>query len=408
MVTGAIFKGLRFDDIDSKQYGVYITGEAVFDAPTRDVEMIEIPGRNGSYAFDKGRFNNIKVTYPAGIFGKDESEFAQAISEFRNALASKKGYCRLTDDYNPNEYRMGVYAGGLEVAPAQLKAGEFDITFNCKPQRFLTSGEIRSLLPIRATLENPTLFDAKPLLELTGYGNLVINDDVITVNPDPIGYISLPITATRTGTTKTYTFPTDNLMSGDSIYLKNLRENYSATITDGYIFNSVSKASSTGTAKGTATQKTSTWIDYTLKFDQIGFNYGTTKTTASSWTYNLSTTAGAMTMTITLTASYDGDGTVTVTPSTSATGSTWYLGQGEDTPLLSSISAQSTKPITDTTTYIDLDIGEAYKINDGEIVPVNNSVSIPAELPVLVPGENNTRYDNTFSRVYITPRWWIV
>ena len=71
MVTGTIFKGLTFDGVDSTQYGVYITGEAVYNAPMRDVEMIEIPGRNGAYALDKGRFTNIEVTYPAGIYGKD-------------------------------------------------------------------------------------------------------------------------------------------------------------------------------------------------------------------------------------------------------------------------------------------------------------------------------------------------
>ena len=50
--TGSIFKKLVFDGIDSSTYGIYITGEAVFNAPTRDVNMITIPGRNGLYAQD--------------------------------------------------------------------------------------------------------------------------------------------------------------------------------------------------------------------------------------------------------------------------------------------------------------------------------------------------------------------
>ena len=41
--TGAIFKTLTFDGVDSDDYGIYITGEAVFNAPTRDVNMITIP-----------------------------------------------------------------------------------------------------------------------------------------------------------------------------------------------------------------------------------------------------------------------------------------------------------------------------------------------------------------------------
>lgn len=139
--TGAIYKSLVFDGESSRDYGIYITGQAVYNAPERDVEMINIPGRNGSFALDKGRFQNIEVTYPAGIFADNETDFAQGISDFRNFLCSRNGYVRLTDEYNPGEYRMAVYKSGLDVSPAQLKAGEFDIVFDCKPQRFLTSGE---------------------------------------------------------------------------------------------------------------------------------------------------------------------------------------------------------------------------------------------------------------------------
>ena len=47
-----LYKGLVFDGVDSRDYGIYITGDAVFNSPERDVEMIEIPGRNGAYALD--------------------------------------------------------------------------------------------------------------------------------------------------------------------------------------------------------------------------------------------------------------------------------------------------------------------------------------------------------------------
>ena len=97
-----MFKGLTFGDINSKDYGVYIEGQSAFNAPQRDVELIEIPGRNGAYVHDMGRYSNIEVTYPAGLFGHSESEFAEKISNFRNAICSKKGYQKLTDDYNPD------------------------------------------------------------------------------------------------------------------------------------------------------------------------------------------------------------------------------------------------------------------------------------------------------------------
>ena len=132
------FKALRFDGESSTDYGVQILGEGVFNAPEREVEMINIPGRNGSFALDKGRFENIEVTYPANLIAGTAGDFAASMADFRNMLCSKRGYVRLEDDYHPYEYRMAVYKEGLEVDEKVLRAGEFDIVFDCKPQRYLT------------------------------------------------------------------------------------------------------------------------------------------------------------------------------------------------------------------------------------------------------------------------------
>lgn len=140
--TGAIFNSLIFGGINSADYGIYITGEAVYNAPERAVEMVSVPGRNGAIVIDQGHWNNIQVTYPAGTFGKTQEEFREAISAFRNAVLSQLGYQRLTDTYHPDEYRMAVYVSGLEVDPTQYgSAGEFKLKFDCKPQRWLTEGE---------------------------------------------------------------------------------------------------------------------------------------------------------------------------------------------------------------------------------------------------------------------------
>lgn len=138
----ALFNSFTFDNENSLDSGIYITGEAVFNAPERVVEMVNVPGRNGAIAIDEGRFENIAVTYPAGCFADNMTEFAEKVANFRNILASRFTYKRLEDTYYPDEFRMGLYRSGLEVDVVnQARAGKFDIEFDCKPQRFLTSGE---------------------------------------------------------------------------------------------------------------------------------------------------------------------------------------------------------------------------------------------------------------------------
>lgn len=178
-VTGDIFRSLTFDGESSRDYGVYITGQAVYNAPERDVEMVTIPGRNGAFALDKGRFENIEVTYPAGVFANTDTEFAKAISDFRNMLCSRQGYCRLTDEYNPDEYRLAVYKSGLEVDPVQLKAGQFDITFECKPQRYLTSGEEKKVLGTWGDTETKT----GEIVELENDGSLAVKSAEVSLEP---------------------------------------------------------------------------------------------------------------------------------------------------------------------------------------------------------------------------------
>ena len=176
--TGAIYKTLTFDNVVSSTYGVYITGEAVYNAPEKDVEMISIPGRNGAFALDRGRFENIEVTYPAGIYADTEADFAQAVSNLRNALCSKSGYCRLTDDYNSGEYRMAIYKSGLEVDPFACKSGQFNITFECKPQRYLTSGEEVQEMG-RWDVETAT----GPIVTFTADAETLIKDLTVDINP---------------------------------------------------------------------------------------------------------------------------------------------------------------------------------------------------------------------------------
>lgn len=179
----AIFKSFTFDGINSLDKGVYITGEAVYNAPERVVEMIEIPGKNGALAIDQGRFTNIEVTYPAGAYARSQEDFAEKIREIRNILASRYTYKRIEDEYNPDEYRLGLYKSGLDVAAEAYQiAGEFKITFDCKPQRFLKSGEEPQTFTNSDSITNPTDFASRPLLVVTGAGQLVISAHVIEIS----------------------------------------------------------------------------------------------------------------------------------------------------------------------------------------------------------------------------------
>ena len=171
-----------FGGVTSSTYGIYVSGEALFNAPKRDAEVIQIPGRDGSFVLDRGSFENIEVTYRVFNQEKDLSDFRTKLANLRSALCSQVGYQRLTDTFHPDEYRMAAFIDGIEVVPVKYNtASEFEIKFNCKPQRFLTSGETAVAVASGGKVTNPTLFDARPQLQVVGYGTIDIGGAEIEV-----------------------------------------------------------------------------------------------------------------------------------------------------------------------------------------------------------------------------------
>lgn len=169
---GAIENYLTFDGKCSRDFGVWISGGGTFDAPARDIQTVQIPGRNGDLTFDNGRYQNIMVTYPAFI----SRAFRHRIDEFRAFMCSKVGYCRLEDTYHPEEFRMGLYSSGLNVTTtAGNRAGRFNLSFNCKPQRWRKDGEIQQRFTKSGAIFNPTFYPARPLVRAYGTGTFSIN-----------------------------------------------------------------------------------------------------------------------------------------------------------------------------------------------------------------------------------------
>ena len=401
------YNGFTFDGVDSKDFGVYISDTGAFNAPERDVEMIEIPGRNGAYALDKGRFNNIEVTYNAFVATDSESDYISGINALRNALCSRKGYCRLEDEFNPNEYRMAVYKSGLKVSSVGDKSGEFTITFDCQPQRFLKSGETAVTVASGGTLNNPTLFESHPLLQVWGYGDIGINDDTITISDVVIGETILQNSARNTAShvnTKLWQvyLNTEKLRTGDTIKVSGVKSEFGI---NAYIL-SAEYNILTGDVTPIYTGISVSMMG--VKFPDLEFTLGTAKTYTARWTSRVTLSGGSTReYTTTSQVSISSAGRisfyVSVAPTTVQTEIVRLLASSYE-----SIVGYSTKSALGEPLYFDLDIGEAYKEEDGTIVSVNNAVSFPAQLPVLKSGANTITYEDTVDQFKVVPRWWEV
>jgi phage-related protein len=169
---------IYFNNKDLADYGLFISGSGTFNAPARNVEKVEIPGRNGSLTLDQGNYANIDVKYTSFI-----PEGMQLNTEgLRNFLLSQKGYKRLEDTYHPEEFRLGRYVEGIEIEPSQMRiAAATTLSFDCKPQRFLKSGEKAITFTANGTIINPEVMTALPLIRAYGSGSFTVGDRTVTI-----------------------------------------------------------------------------------------------------------------------------------------------------------------------------------------------------------------------------------
>ena len=414
-----------FGGIDSSDYGIYISGEGVWNAPERDAETIQIPGRNGEYVLDKGNFKNIEVTYPAFNQEASYNDFRTKVDNFRNAISSLKGYQRLTDSFHPDEYRMAAFIGGLEVDPVLYndKSMQMSITFNCKPQRFLTSGETQSNVTSGGTITNPTLFESHPLLLVDGYGDFDINGEEITIQQGAVmGRTILNMnSSTRfvpvsNGARYILTLQSTNLndvsLTGDNIRIGNSRLNIYYVPTNRIIDveNIVFQSSLTVWFLNELIYSYDI-LQFPIEVGYSDFVRGTAGSENSSarLNFDLITDQGTTSESLLVRAdvSYDGNKTFTVMITVTSSSALTPANKGAFVQSLDNSYVDSTKSALGNL-YIDLDIGECYRIENGEYISINTATILPAELPVLKSGANTITYDNTFTSFKITPRWWRV
>lgn len=161
---------LTFNGVDLRNYGLYVSGDKTFNSPRKEYTKVSIPGRSGDLIQFNGRYSNVSLEYSA-ILIRDYDSNAAAL---RSILMAPTNYCRLDDDYNPDEYRMAMFEGPLEFDTLYLEAGATNLLFDCQPQRWLKSGEtavdIKSVAT--KTLNNTTAFNAKPLIRVNGKGKV--------------------------------------------------------------------------------------------------------------------------------------------------------------------------------------------------------------------------------------------
>lgn len=175
-------KQLTFGGKSLTDFDTFFDGSQLFITPQKSVEKVSVIGRNGDLIIDNNRFEN--VTIPVNCFIR--TNFQENYAGLMNYLLSRKGYQKLETSNEPDIYRMAQFVASIEPnTGAWNNSGQFTLEFDCKPEKWLKSGEIEVSVIAGTgdiTLFNPTNFIAKPLIHVKGGGAFTVNGYSYSVN----------------------------------------------------------------------------------------------------------------------------------------------------------------------------------------------------------------------------------
>ena len=168
------------DGIDARSVGIHLQAPIEFSEAVPVVEAQTIPGRNGDLIWETGSYENRGASASCFCLQKDVEK---AISSAGRFLMGKKGYRRLETSDDPEHYWMARVENSPRTEQRLRTLAPFEIGFDCKPQRFVKSGENPIVFTSSGSLFNQYGQIALPFITLYGQGagRLVIGDCVVEV-----------------------------------------------------------------------------------------------------------------------------------------------------------------------------------------------------------------------------------
>ncbi|PTQ84790.1 phage-related protein [Trichococcus patagoniensis] len=163
-----------YGGIVSSDMSLVISKDTAQTSPEASVSFQNIPGRDGSLIIDNKRLNNF--TYPIHTYlrpemGLDINEAASRISQW---LKGNVRYRELYLSWDSNYLYKAVYNEQFSITDILPRFGKIALNFKCHPIKYLISGQNAIPLTSGQTLLNPEKRAAKPLISITGTGDITL------------------------------------------------------------------------------------------------------------------------------------------------------------------------------------------------------------------------------------------
>lgn len=154
---------------NAKTVGILLQKPIEFSAPEPIVETVHIAGRNGDLVFETDAYANVKGE--ASCFALNGTNVVAEMGKINKFLSvAANSYQRLETSDDATHFRMARVSNLARLEQRMRRLNPFEITFDCKPQRFLKSGETATTFTAAGTMQNDYGFSATPFITVYGSG----------------------------------------------------------------------------------------------------------------------------------------------------------------------------------------------------------------------------------------------
>ena len=168
----------RYKGKSSKEMHLRVLNDVGFTSPTRDVNAIQVPGRDGDLMMDNGRFNSVVRSIPCRIEAPSNVNVESVINDVNNWLIDDGRFHEFGWDSDPEFKYLARVEDSVSSQRVLSRFGTTTIDFRLHPIKYLRSSLEEQSVRNNDVIENPFNVEAKPLLRVSGMvsggGDLVI------------------------------------------------------------------------------------------------------------------------------------------------------------------------------------------------------------------------------------------
>lgn len=161
---------------NSMDMGLKISADTTYTSPGYDVEFEEVDGRDGDMAVDNKRL--LPFIYPIHTFLEPESmSIERAASKVSQWLKEDVRYKPLRLSWDSEYEYSAIFYDQYDIRDLLPRFGKIALNFKCHPIKYHLSGLQKKSFLTGAYLYNPEKRAAKPLIEITGSGNITLKNN---------------------------------------------------------------------------------------------------------------------------------------------------------------------------------------------------------------------------------------